>query len=436
MAGAAVCFAIALPLRAAQEFAPPERLTDGTGVFELARNPNGAAAFDSQGTLHLVYWSGTITSDPSVPTYVWYQARDVSGTWSARTFIDDSLIDTGTGPRHFGGRHPSLAVGPDDTVHVVWHDHRHCTPGAPTNGIDNIEIYLDRKPLNGSFSSTDLRLTNTSAAHLGDNGYLPRIGVSDAGVITVVWYDFHDNSEDTDLYAMRSDAAGNFDLSSSMADRRLTSYLDRNPVDEIVYSVPDLAVDGAGNAVAIWTSGFSGAAPVYLADLPNPVALAPVQTLATGTNSYFEPARITFAPNGDLWAVWTRISGSERDVVAARRAVGAGGFGAPVVLKGAAGVREKGADLEVDAAGNLHVVWIDERAGVRAYYGRFDGTGSLMEESAVSDQSLSVERVMLVLDAADRPHVIFDAGGPAASDVYYVAPVLEPMEAEVWTAYP
>ncbi len=418
-------------------FEEPEQLTDGSKAFQLSRNPNTSMDFDSEGRLHIVYWSGSFATTPDQPSFVYYQNWTPADGWSSRQFVDDSFFDTGTELRKYGGRHPSLAIAPDDTVWVAWHDHRHSNPDPPGNGINNIEVYADRRPPGGTFSSTDIRLTDTAAAHLGDNGYLPRIAASPSGRISVLWYDFHENGNVSDIFVTHSDPMGDFGVIEPILTQRITNQADRpgTGFTKESYSVPDLAVDGLGNLFAVWTSGFGGVAPVYFAAVPDPPSIVSETPLAAQTGAYFDPAKITTAANGDLWVVYTRESAGEEDVVAVRRRAGASFFDAPLELAATPGVVEKAGDLEVDANGRVHAVWIDERAGRHVYYARFDPDGlGLLDEQPLTTASRPYGRVTLALDGGGQPYVLFDAINGSQGDVWFVAPA-ETTSVARWTTY-
>src|SRR5690606_15646658 len=119
-------------------FSEPELVTTGTGRFQLSRNSNNAMAFDSEGVLHATWWEGGEVTTPFSPSHVYHAT--FNGAWTAPVAIDDSMI----GAQHAGGRHPSLAITPEDAVWILWHDHRHTTPGGGYN--DRIEIYGDYRP--------------------------------------------------------------------------------------------------------------------------------------------------------------------------------------------------------------------------------------------------------------------------------------------------
>ncbi len=397
--------ALAAPfiVRAAVPFSAAVKLTDASEKFQLSRNPNGALGFDSDERLHLVFWSGRITGTlPGLPSYIYYQNWTEVGGWTTREFIDNSTYSA----QHYGGRNPSLAIGPDDAVTVVWHDHRHSNPSSPGNGIDNIEIYADKRQHNGSFSATDIRLTTSSAGHLGDNGYMPKIVAAPSGVLSVIWYDFNADYSISDIYVKHSNASGVFNTGETMASMQLTNLTNRGNTPE--YTIPDIAVDASGDLFGIWTTGVGGTAPGIFATIENPGGIGVSGQFAAATAGFFDPPHATTAPNGDLWIAFTDESGATKDVRAVRKPAGSNTFDSPITIKGTASV-ERGIDLEVSTDNKLHVVWVDERAGKHVYYGKYDpDTSTLVEEEKLTTSDLKWERPTIALDSGNRPFVVWE----------------------------
>ena len=61
------------PLSRAATFLPPELITDGVERYHLSRTANGHMAFDTDGTLHVVYWAGGLVTNPSTPSSIYYR---------------------------------------------------------------------------------------------------------------------------------------------------------------------------------------------------------------------------------------------------------------------------------------------------------------------------------------------------------------------------
>ena len=84
---------------------------------DVLRAPDGASipqvVIDDAGTLHLVYYTGSMTSGD-----LWHVARERDATdWSAPQRVNsDPHSVSGLGPIDGG----QLAIGPDGLLHVTW----------------------------------------------------------------------------------------------------------------------------------------------------------------------------------------------------------------------------------------------------------------------------------------------------------------------------
>ena len=205
------------------------------------------------------------------------------------------MVDDPAPAQRIGGRHPSLALMPDGTALVAWHDHRHCT--AAGNYIDNVEIYADRRTTTGSLTPGNIRLTTTASGGSGDNGYAPRLGRDASGRAHLAWYDFTANAAVSDIYLRASDALGNFDPAEPVSAARLTFETARDGTPP--FTMPDLAVAPDGTRHLTWIGGTeTGGGPWYA----RVSAAGTVETIGaiTGPNGdFFDPPRVALGPDGE-----------------------------------------------------------------------------------------------------------------------------------------
>mgnify|MGYP005857021541 CR=1 FL=1 len=413
---------LALPAGlAAQTFAgPPERLTDSTANFRLSRNPGGSLAFDAtRDVLHLVYWQGGLETQLATPSAIFHREWTPVGGWGEATIVDDSFVDIGDGPQRMGGREPSLALDPaTGEAWVAWHDHRHSNPLPPGNGIDNLEIYADRKQAGGAFSPADIRLTTTAAGTNGDNGYSPSIVALPGGGVAVAWNDFHFNPVVSDIFLRVSDAAGAFSPADPVPGVRLTDGSARTGA-LANWSFADVEARGDGSLGVLWTAGTGGAAPVYFALVPTPPGLVAEQVIAEATAGFFDPPRLVGAPSGDLWAVYTKRVGTDRDIEARRLPAGSSTWDAPRTLVGG-GARQEHPHLAVNGEGQLVLVHIDETDGRHVRLAVLDASGTELASEIVTDAAGPWQRPVVALDATGKPFVAWeeDTGGDAAGDIW------------------
>ncbi len=422
-------------------FHPPERVTDSDKNHRMTANPTRQMAFDSTGRLHAVWWSGYFGTSPETPAEVLYSSWKPSVGWSAIETVDESF----DGANRVGSRQPALAIAADDTVWVVWHDHRHSRPGPPYNWIDNIEIYADSKPPGGSFSANDLRLTTTSATHFGDNGYTPRIAIGSTGTMKVVWYDFHFNGNISDLFLKTVPPGGTFDPAETIGDMRLTNFDDRmgsNPFNTPSYTHPELVEVGNDDWYIIWTEGFGLPAPLWLAPIPASGFMTSGQQVASATDGYFNPASVRATPDGALWIGWTDRSGANRRPALRRRGPATGTL-EPVWYLTDGQQRAESLSFEFDSEGMLHAAWVEVESfqQSRIVYRRFNPANrALLAEQTITPEAGAWEKPALVLDNRDVPHILFGEyygdGIGDTGDIWFTAGVAPPVSAsDVWAVF-
>jgi hypothetical protein len=117
---------------------------------------------------------------------------------------------------------------------------------------------------------------------------------------------------------------------------------------------PQVAVDSAGDVVVVWRR-FDGADyAIEAVERPAGGAWsAPLQLSAAGQNA--ETPQLAVDAAGDAVAVWSRSNGPNHIVQSATRPAG-GGWGAPLDLS-APGADAKGPQVAVDGAGHFVAVW-------------------------------------------------------------------------------
>lgn len=423
---AATSAAIANPV-----FTPAVSLTgEPIPYVRISRTPSSVMAFDSTGRLHLVYWVGAEQTTVNSPSAILYRNWSVADGWSAPEAVDNSF----QGPNPVGGRQPSLAITPDDTVHIAWHDHRHGTLALNYN--DNTEIYLDSRPANGAFSSTDIRLTSTTAGGPGDNGFTPRIFATSDGRLHLAWYDFTANSGVSDIYFMRSDSSGVFDTAAPIANHRLTDETTRGGTP--AYTVPDLVVDATGAAHIVWIGGTGSVlSPIFHGKVTTGPDFESTNSL-TGNSGFLDPPRTVLAPNGDVWVVYTDTTTPSNPDIRAIRLPGGDASAAGVYTLRNTAARETTPAAAIDSSGLLHLAWVQGSTATRTvHYGVFDPVASTFGDVVeVLDAEGSYERVAMVLDAGERPVLVVQEQTDATNARLLFTRLAEQMNTgALWSVY-
>jgi hypothetical protein len=391
------------------EFEPEIRVTTDDRRAEFSRNTQSAFAVDSQGVLHLVYYVSGESLSPPLSQILHQEIRD--GIVSPPARVDRGSVG--------GGRHPSLAIDAHNAVHVVWHDQRHCT--ATGNWIDNVEIYYNHKSLGGSFATEDLRLTTTQADHLGDNGYLPQILSAPDGRLHVVWYDFHTNGNNADIYLLSSNVNGEFDLQKDIDAYRLTSIEERD--NETSFWTPALSFFG-NHLFVLWgyQKGYSGFNTLLSRTVSTDHTLGEIETVAESAGRFLDPPRVASDQRGNIGIVYVVLDGIRFGVVFHYRAVG-NDWSAPVRIDNAEHSASQ-PDLAFDSGGNAHIVWQEDVGGIyTANFAVVDPrNGVVLSRQIVSSEEADARTPAIALDPAnDRIHIAWiDAREEGIRSVYSI----------------
>ena len=334
----------------------------------------------------------------------------------------------------FGGRHPSLAITTDQTIWIVWGDHRHCT--ASGNWMDNTEVYADSTSLGGSFSEEDMRITTTNAAHLGDNAFAPKVISDHEGRLSVCWFDFHFDNDVSDLFLKSSNSLGVLDPTEIMDSIRITNLIDRGNTPG--FTVPDLAVDSGDTRHLVWVGGFGAGGDLYYAESGTSGGKVSERVIAAGAADFFDPPHITVAPNDDVWIAFgdDSVAGGE-DVVLLRRRAGEPNFDLPFTIAGST-ARDYAPDCEIDADGLVHLVWVDERSGTHVYYGVFDpDLPGLVESFPLTETSGPWARPSIALDTRGEVYVLWEENISISEGDLWFATTAQPIPSSVqgWKLY-
>lgn len=290
----------------------PIILLETDSNLQLTRSTETSIAMDSANTVHLVYFlQDESTSVPD--NQIWYQQ------------IGDAILPperVDSGPLG-GGRHPSMVLDISENPFVVWQDYRHST--EENRWIDNLEIYADRRT-NGMFRENDIRITESQADHIGDNGFVPQAHASDDGSLSVVWYDFHRTGTASELYFRQSDEFGDFGEENTVSNFLL---LEASNPDTGTYWMPTLTSIG-NELLLLWgfRPGFAGF--FQLQDMRvTRLGTTEPQIVAENAGSFLDPPRLASNGMGAIAMVYTTPEGSATQIYIRMRAED-GTWSAPV----------------------------------------------------------------------------------------------------------
>ena len=402
-------FQITLQVSYALDFEFEIPISDPSEMVEFSRNPHDQIASDSQGRIHLVY--SILDSSVSPPVYhVMYRSIENSVS-SPPIRVDQGTVG--------GGRHPSLTLDAQNTAHVVWHDMRNCT--AAWNWIDNIEIYYNRKPANGEFPSDDVRLTETHADHKADNGYLPRIATTPDGKLHVVWYDFHRNGNNAEIYLKTSDPQGVFDRTPGIDSDRIVGI---DPGEEFSSCwTPSLAPNGSGGVDVLW--GFSKGYSVYYQIQTRFVSadgsLGPIETIADQSGTFYDPPRLAYDSQGNLGLAYVVSRNSGSGIAFQYRPKGQDWNSPFIVDSGENDSLQP--DVAFDSQGKAYIVWQENAGGIyEIHLAVVDPHSRTVElRKRISSDDADARTPAIAIDPTDRAHIAWcDYRDENAPRIFYV----------------
>jgi hypothetical protein len=273
-------------------------------------------AVDGQGNAVAVWASSNATND-----IVQAAARPAGGAWQAPTTPSTAGQNAEA---------PQVAVDGQGNAVAVWERHIPANDG----GTDSI-VQAAARPAGGAWQAP----VNLSAA--GRDAFIPQVAVDGQGDAVAVWTSF-DSSATAIVQAAARPAGGAWQAPVNL------SAAGQNAQN------PQVAVDGQGNAVAVWP-GFDGTSQIVQAAArpAGGVWQAPVNLSAAGQNA--GNPQVAVDARGDAVAVWTSSNGTNDIVQAAVRPAG-GAWQAPADLS-PAGQDARSPRVAMDARGNAVAVW-------------------------------------------------------------------------------
>jgi len=332
-------------------------ISDDSTLWNDGGSYSPSLAVDNNGNVHVVwydYTSGEWGNDVEI-----MYANNTGSGWSNATVISDD----GTLWNDGGSYSPSLAVDSAGNIHVVWAD--------DTNGEwgnDREIMYANNTGSgwsNATVISDDSTLWNTG------NNFNPRITVDSTGNIHAVWEDETNGEWGTDREIMYANNTGSGWSNATVISDDSTLWNNDSS------TFPSLAVDSAGNIHVAWTDETNGTwgidSEIMYANntgsgWSNATVISDDSTFWNYGGSY-SPS-IAVDNNGNIHIVWYDYTdgawGVDVEIMYANN-TGSGWSNATVISDDSTlwndGVSMY-PNIAVDSAGNIHVVWEDDTAGV------------------------------------------------------------------------
>lgn len=268
---------------------------------------------------------------------------------------------------------PQVAADGAGNIYAAWED----------DTANNANILFTRSTDGGKTFSTPKNLSNTSG--FSSN---PRVAIDAHGVIYVAWED--DATGNLEIFVSQSSDGGlNFSTPTNVSN---------DPADS---EDPQLAVDAFGNVDVVWNDKNITMGIFFAQSTDGGKTYSTPKNLASNLNGSFVP-QMAVGQDGSISVAWEDDSATGQPSVSFAHSSDKGvTFSAAQKLS--TGGAAFGAQLAVDASGNINVVWMDSTLGNQEiFFSRSMDQGVTF--SAPSDVSKGT-------GSADNPQIGTDANG-------------------------
>ena len=412
-----------VPATAQVTFIPEQQVTNTEYDSELTVSGD-AMAIDSEGNVHLVYYEGAMNLfQGSGSIYgadadqVYYTVRK-KNIWETPIRISDGKLLN----EFAASRQPSIAIDSNDTVHIVWHDYRN-------NGLANVEIYYDFKPIGENFIDGDCSVTYTSSGVGGDNGYSPVIAISpQTNRINIVWWDFYYDGYIAEAFGLSTDNNANLNHTSSYS---LDSYL-LTEVGGYASMYPSIAVGSDSSIHLVWSDvgnySFNSGGIAYYRKMTGLTQLSSAKsdsytdilisnTSAGSTN----PPRVAVDSTGKAYIVWSdKRESTNREIYLTTIESDGITKGDEIRLTNSLSHSDN-PDIKIDSNDVPRIVWQDSKSGVsQIYYAEYDKINKeLKNEIQVSNSSSGAIFPHITLDKQNIIHICWQDNRSGNYDIFY-----------------
>lgn len=254
-----------------------------------------------------------------------------------------------------------VAIDSSDNMYFVWHDLR--------NGERNYSQKYDVNMVKQWSNDVELATRN--------NQTNPRVAVGIDGDLYVVWNDSHNGNQDIYL-----DKYSKGDGTSMLSEnKKIDMQSGAGSADQ---TKPDIAIDSLGNLAVAWVDGRNGDNDIYVKKLDTVGAGIWANEIKVnsdiGANIQADPIVLVNKITNEIYIVWSDDRNGNWDVYMNKFDTNGTKLWTNDVLVNTDGgtSNQTVPDAILDNAGNIYIVWIDNRNGVNnfdIYAQKYDGNG-------------------------------------------------------------
>ncbi len=357
-------------------------LSDATGNADQ-RRPD--VTIDANGTLHAVWEDGRFSSGSGVGVY--YASKPHGGSWSVNERVN------GTVPANPNGGYPTLAIDGSGSVVALWQAYQPDLFSADRSGASVWSIPVQLDAPGASVNNADVAMDSSG------NGY-------------AVWTNSTGNN---DIYFAYRPSGGTWGTGVRVNDDIGT----RPQTDG------QIALDGAGNAYALWQDERNITADIYFAYRPAGGAWGPNVRVNTISDTHMPTLWVDAAGNAHAaWVVSNQIYRAARP---------AGGvWNTPqMVAVPPTTCAINDPVIAVHPDGAITVAWED--CGIQLTHRSPDGHWyDPVRVADVQEQFGSDDEIKMVLDGSGNAHLVWEAEPSNQYDIHHAVVYLPQGTMQVW----
>jgi hypothetical protein len=370
---AALAFLTALTASIARGQVPSSPVDISSSVSE-SKYP--AIAIGPGGAIHVV-WEGWTSSSWEIL----YSGKDPGGVWTSPVNVSST---SGASDR------PSIAVGEDGTLHVVWHDE--------ASGAWDI-LYSSRAP-GGSWSAA------TNISNNEEWSFHPEIVVGEGGTLHVVWRD-NTSGKWQILYASKPVDGPWSPPTPVWSDGGGSSFA-------------ALAVGGDGYLHLAWAERTPDNSEILYATRPPGGSWTSPENVSGSVRNSRRPG-LAVAEDGSPQMVWHGEDGGNLRLYHAARGQD-GSWSSPADVSGDVFASTRSA-VAVANGGTLYATWVGNGSGAGdILFASKPPDGSWTTAVNISSSDGVAGEPALAVGEDGAPHVVWHDNTPGSNHIFYASP--------------
>lgn len=298
-------------------------------------------AVDNYRTVHVVWDDETNYNGCGGEYDIFYKYKPLNGNWTITEVVSTES--------NKWSQYPSIAVGADGTVHVVWFD----LTNYDECGWD-VDVFYKKKPFGGNWTMTEV--VSTESIY---DSWMTSIDVEPDGTVHVSWSESNDYSNlggSMDIYYKKNPPG--------------TTWLD-NPTELVssesteASSRPTMAVDSQGTVHIAWQDGYTIYHPnICYKNKPKDGSWTTTQIVSMESNKDSLYPSLAIDSNYNVHVAWEDESnyagcGNDQDIFYKKR-TNDGSWTSTEVVSTESNEDSILPSLDVEPDGTVHIAWKDE----------------------------------------------------------------------------